>query len=153
LKLTLSFVPSENRKEYLPLLLMADESEKAVNQYLNESDLYALNSYDGLAGVMVFTTVDVSTIELKNIALMSEYRGWGLGKKIIMEALSLYKKKGVKKVIVGTANSSLDTIAFYQKAGFRMKEIRKDFFSDYPEPIFENGIRALDMVMFEMELT
>jgi ribosomal protein S18 acetylase RimI-like enzyme len=153
LKLTLSFVPSENRKEYLPLLLMADESEKAVNQYLNESDLYALNSYDGLAGVMVFTTVDVSTIELKNIALMSEYRGWGLGKKIIMEALSLYKKKGVKKVIVGTANSSLDTIAFYQKVGFRMKEIRKDFFSDYPEPIFENGIRALDMVMFEMELT
>lgn len=31
----------------------------------------------------------------------------------------------------------------------RMFDIRHDFFSAYPEPIIENGIRALDMVLFE----
>ena len=55
-------------------------------------------------------------------------------------------------MIVGTANSSIDNIAFYQKLGFRMAEIKRDFFKAYPTPIFENGIRALDMIVFEKEL-
>lgn len=33
-----------------------------------------------------------------------------------------------------------------------MVEIKKDFFKNYPIPIYENGIRALDMVMFEKKL-
>ena len=55
-------------------------------------------------------------------------------------------------MIVGTANSSIDNIAFYQKLGFRMAEIKRDFFKAYPTPIFENGIIALDMIVFEKEL-
>lgn len=42
--------------------------------------------------------------------------------------------------------------AFYQKSGFRMLGIRRDYFADYPEPIIENGIRGLDMVLFERQL-
>ncbi|WP_248736981.1 GNAT family N-acetyltransferase [Neobacillus rhizosphaerae] len=79
-------------------------------------------------------------------------RGNGLGKLVVKEAFHLYKNKGLDKMIVGTANSSIDNLAFYQKLGFRMVEIKKDFFKNYPEPIFENGIRALDMVMFEKDL-
>jgi len=30
--------------------------------------------------------------------------------------------------------------------------VRKGYFDDYPLPVVEDGIRALDMVMFEMEL-
>lgn len=56
-------------------------------------------------------------------------------------------------MIVGTANSSIGNLAFYQKVGFRITEVKKDFFSKYPEPIFENGIQALDMIMFEKNLS
>ena len=31
-----------------------------------------------------------------------------------------------------------------------MSGVRKDYFSDYPDPLIENGISAVDMVMFEM---
>jgi hypothetical protein len=30
--------------------------------------------------------------------------------------------------------------------------VRKGYFDDYPVAVVENGIRARDMVMFEMEL-
>jgi ribosomal protein S18 acetylase RimI-like enzyme len=152
MKLTLSPVDIENRIDYLPLLLIADESQDAVNKYIPEGDLYSIKSHDQLSGVILFTPVNEKTVELKNFALLPEFRGKGLGKAVIKEALSLYKCKGVKKVMVGTANSSINNIAFYQKAGFRMYEIKRDFFLEYPEPIFENGIRAIDMVMFEIEL-
>nr|MBP6562703.1 hypothetical protein [Neisseriaceae bacterium] len=50
-------------------------------------------------------------------------------------------------VFVGTANSSLNQLGFYQKAGFRLSHIVPNYFIDhYPDPIIENGLRALDMV-------
>jgi ribosomal protein S18 acetylase RimI-like enzyme len=152
MKLTLSPVGLESRKEYLPLLMIADESEDAVNKYISEGDLYSIKRNGDLAGVILFTPVNDLTVELKNFALLSDFRGKGLGKALINHALSLYKNRGLKRIIVGTANSSIDNIAFYQKAGFRMYEIKRDFFLDYPEPIYENGIRALDMVMFDINL-
>jgi hypothetical protein len=76
----------------------------------------------------------------------------GLGKIAIKQAFTLYQSTGMQKMIVGTANSSIDNIAFYQKLGFRMAEIKRDFFKAYPTPIFENGIIALDMIVFEKEL-
>lgn len=53
---------------------------------------------------------------------------------------------------VGTANSSISNIAFYQKAGYRLDSIQHDFFSNYKEPIFENGIQAIDLLYFSKEL-
>ncbi|EDL66272.1 GNAT family N-acetyltransferase [Bacillus sp. SG-1] len=152
MKLLLSPVRLENRRDYLPLLLIADESEDAVNSYIDEGEMFSIHYNDHMAGVILFTPVNKGTLELKNFAIVPEFRGKGLGKAAINEALSLYKKRNVKQIIVGTANSSIDNIAFYQKAGFRMNEIKRDFFSEYTEPIYENGIRALDMVMFEKKL-
>ena len=42
--------------------------------------------------------------------------------------------------------------AFYQKLGFNMTEIRRDYFTqNYPEPIWENGIQCKHMIMFEYD--
>lgn len=51
-------------------------------------------------------------------------------------------------LLVGTASAALDNIAFYQKCGFRMFEIRRDFFDYIQPPVYENGIRLLDMIVF-----
>jgi hypothetical protein len=62
---------------------------------------------------------------------------------------------GVRRAIVGTGNSGIGQLAFYQKAGFRLWRIERDFFSPargYPEGIEENGIPLRDMVWLDMEL-
>ncbi|WP_286230845.1 GNAT family N-acetyltransferase [Neobacillus mesonae] len=142
-------VDQQNRLQYLDYLLLADESEIAVNTYINDGDLFSIRFEDEMIGVALFTYHSEQVVELKNIALDPKHRGKRLGKLVVTKAFSFYKRKGIRKIIVGTANSSIGNLAFYQKLGFRMFEIKKDFFKDYPEPIFENGIRALDMVMFE----
>ena len=142
----------EERKNFINYLLLADENEEIVNEYINNGDLFSITVLDKVVGVALFISESPKTIELKNIALLADYRGKGLGKEILKLASALYKNKSFKKMTVGTANSSIDNIAFYLKAGFRIVGIRKGFFAKYPEPIYENGIQAIDMIMFEKDL-
>lgn len=141
-----------NRETFLPQLLLADESEVAVRKYLDTGTLYKINCGEMLVGVALVVPQTDTTIELKNIAIVPKYQGKGIGKEILRQLTEKCQKDGYQTVLVGTANSSIDNIAFYQKAGFRMEAIEKDFFSHYPEPIYENGIRALDMIFFSKQL-
>ncbi|GAA0453588.1 GNAT family N-acetyltransferase [Alkalibacillus silvisoli] len=149
----LKSVSKQNREQFLSYLLLADESEDIVKQYIDKGDMFSIQVGNEIAGVSLFTYPSRDVVELKNIALAPEFRGIGLGKLVIYEACKIYVNKRICKMIVGTANSSIANIAFYQKVGFRLSEIKKNFFMGYPEPIYENGIRALDMVMFEKDLT
>ena len=54
---------------------------------------------------------------------------------------------------VGTANAGTGQLAFYQKCGFEIDGIDRDFFRrNYPDPIFENGIECRHMVRLRIEL-
>lgn len=130
------------RLPLLPLLLIADESEEIVQTYIDEGTMYEIAMDDG----EVVGVVQVIGDEIKNLAIAPGNQGQGLGKKAIK---LLQEQPHVSKLVVGTANSSIDNLAFYQKCGFRFSDIRRDFFLKYPEPIFENGIRAIDMLMLE----
>ncbi|WP_256218249.1 N-acetyltransferase [Bacillus sp. MUM 116] len=146
-------VGQEKRILYFDYLILADESEEAVKEYIYDGEMFVI-CWDGIpVGVTLFIFHANDMVELKNIAIVEEFRGSGIGKQVVMEAIKKYRSKGMKKMLVGTANSSIANIAFYQKVGFRMVEIKKDFFKKYPTPIYENGIRALDMVMFEKDLS
>lgn len=140
------------REAYLDLLKLADEGEAAVRNYLHDGRLFVARSGDEVLGAALYAPVDGDTVELKNIALYEEARGKGTGRALIEDGIARHTEMGFTRMIVGTANSSIGNLAFYQKCGFRMYGIRKGFFLTYPEPIWENGIRAFDMVMFEREL-
>ena len=53
---------------------------------------------------------------------------------------------------VGTGDSPL-TIPFYEKCGFKKSHIKENFFADnYDHPIFECGVRLVDMIYLRKEL-
>ncbi|WP_295873049.1 GNAT family N-acetyltransferase [uncultured Zhongshania sp.] len=135
----------------MELLLTADPDKKAVLAYLADSKLLVLRDKDKLAGVAVLVEQG-GLFELKNIAVSTEYQGQGVAKLMIADIKRLAKDLGAKVLWVGTGNSSLSQLALYQKCGFRMHEIKSGFFDSYPEPIFENGIRCIDMVRLRVEL-
>ncbi|MFC4802884.1 GNAT family N-acetyltransferase [Neobacillus sp. GCM10023253] len=151
-KVVLKPVEWDQRLSFFDLLLLADESEEIVNKYILEGEMYSIKYKGATAGVMLFTFHLDHVVEIKNMAISEKYQGMGIGKMAIKESFVVYRSRGFNKMIVGTANSSIANLAFYQKAGFRMSEIKKDFFKKYPDPIYENGIRALDMVLFEKNL-
>ncbi|TFE01598.1 GNAT family N-acetyltransferase [Jeotgalibacillus salarius] len=148
----LKTVPFEQRNDYIDWLLLADDSKNAVLSYLEDGDLYAVHTQGMIVGVVLLILLSKSTVELKNIAVAADFRGKGIGKAVIEEVVQMNAEKGFTSMVVGTANSSIENLVFYQKAGFRMMSIKKDFFADYEPPVYENGIRAFDMVMFERKL-
>ncbi|MFT6045439.1 MAG: ribosomal protein S18 acetylase RimI-like enzyme [Arenicella sp.] len=137
--------------DLMELLLTADPDKKAVLAYLADSKLLVSRDKDKLAGVAVLVEQG-GQFELKNIAVSTEYQGQGVAKLMIADIKRLAKDLGAKALWAGTGNSSLSQLALYQKCGFRMHEIDAGFFDSYPEPIFENGIRCIDMVRLRVEL-
>jgi ribosomal protein S18 acetylase RimI-like enzyme len=137
--------------ELMDLLLTADPDKAAVLSYLTCSEVLVCRSKGALVGIAVLVKA-AEVFELKNIAVLIEYQGKGFAKSMINQAKRMAKNSGAKAIEVGTGNSSLSQLALYQKCGFRMHSIEPDFFKSYPEPIFENGIRCIDMVRLRLEL-
>ena len=57
----------ENKKQFLPLLLLADEQEDMINRYLDKGTMYVLDD-DGVKCECVVTDEGNGILEIKNIA-------------------------------------------------------------------------------------
>ncbi len=146
-------IHKDRRASYLNLLLIGDEDEKVVKSYINEGSLFTIVYEKKEIGVVqCLTDEEESAVEVKNIGLKKAYRGKGIGSKVIKKLEALYECNHYSKMIVGTADSSLENIAFYKKAGFYQSGVKKNFFLQYVPPIYENGLQAIDMIMFEKKL-
>lgn len=132
------------------LLLLADETVEAINQYIFTSEVYLWNNGDLDIAVMALHENSTTEIELKNIAVTESWRNKGIGSILIDKAKELATEKHYTSLLVGTSDTGLQQIRFYEKNGFIRKGIRKDFFiENYSFPIYENGVQMRDMVMLE----
>ena len=57
-----------NKKQYLHLLLLADEQENMIDRYLERGTMYVLEE-DGVKAECVVTDEGSGVLELKNIAV------------------------------------------------------------------------------------
>jgi N-acetylglutamate synthase-like GNAT family acetyltransferase len=133
----------------IPILRQAEESERALRWSLaNLSDAVYCMEQDGQpigAATMQWRS---DPCEIMELAIAPGRHGQGLGKQLVAWLVEEACRRGKRAVLVGTANSSIDNIAFYQKAGFRMDHIRPDYFWYYRQPHYENGIQIRDMLVF-----
>lgn len=135
------------------LFLLADPSREMIERYIREGHTFVGMHEDRViaAIVLVFTASDV--VEIKNVAVLPEHQGKGIGSLLIRFAIEWAQKNGSRSIVIGTGNSSLTQLSLYQKLGFRMDHIIKDFFTDnYAEPIVENGLLCRDMVVLTRDL-
>ena len=139
-----------NKKQYLDLLLLADEQEDMIDRYLADGDMFALYD-DNLKSVCVVTAIDEETCELKNIATYKEYQGKGYAKALIKYISGLYKNN-YKTMFVGTGEVPA-ILSFYESCGFEKSHRIRNFFTDnYDHLIFEDGIQLVDMVYLKKKL-
>lgn len=149
--------PGPEREVYLPLLLLADEPEP-LRGYMQTGDLYALTTSDGepLGVALVLPCAEApATSELKAVAVDQSRHNRGLGQRLLRDVLADLRNRGCRRVVVGTSNAGIGQIAFYQKAGFRLWRIERDYFTPakgYDPAERENGLPHRDMVWFDQEL-
>lgn len=133
------------------LLLLADESKEAIDKYIADCEIYVIKNYSKDLGACAVQLMNNHTIEIKNLAILPLYRNLGIGRWCLQQIEAKYKGKDI---LVGTGDSSLDALRFYQNNGFVKFDIRKNFYLDnYPHPIMENGTQLKDQIVLRKAAT
>jgi len=151
--LTVRPASSAEIEELIPLLLLAEPSERGLRWGLANlvDTVYRMDDGDRLVGAATMKW-RAEPCELMELAIAPELQGEGYGRQLVVWLIEEARRRGKRQMLVGTANSSIGNIAFYQKVGFRMDHIRPDYFWYYGEDAFENGIRIRDMLVFRYDL-
>ena len=141
---------NENKKQFISLLLLADEQENMIDRYIEKGTMYVLED-DNVKAECVVTDEGNGILEIKNIAVDPENRGMGYGKTLIDFIASQYADE-YSILQVGTGDSPL-TIPFYEKCGFVWSNKIPNFFTDnYDHPIYEGSVQLIDMVYLQRHI-
>ena len=140
----------QDKKQYLGLLLLADEQEDMIDRYLERGTMYVLED-GGVRAECVVTDEGNGILELKNLAVEPAAQGRGYGKAMVDFLVRTYKEQ-YAVLQVGTGDSP-STIPFYEACGFRRHHLVKNFFIDhYDHPIYEGGVHLTDMVYLQRKI-
>lgn len=141
---------TENKKQYLDLLFLADEQESMIDRYLERGELFVLDD-NGVKAICVVTDEGNGVCELKNIAVASESQRQGYGKKLINYLATHYSGK-YAQMIVGTGDVP-SAMGFYESCGFEYSHRIENVFTDnYDHQMVEEGILLKDMIYLKQNI-
>lgn len=141
-----------NKKQFLSLLLLADEQESMIDRYLDRGDLFVMYvDEESWIAVAVVTNEEEGVYELKNLAVDPAYQRKGIGRQMVDFLCRHYQQTG-HTMLVGTGDSR-QTVSFYQSCGFTYSHTLRGFFTEnYDHPIIEDGKVLTDMIYFRKDL-
>lgn len=140
----------DNKKQYLHLLLLADEQEDMMDRYLERGRMYVLED-GGVRCECVVTEEGGGVLEIKNLATVPEFQRKGYAKALIDFLVGEYAGR-YSVLQVGTGDSPM-TVPFYEKCGFVRSHVLPRFFTDhYDHPIYEGGVQLIDMIYLRRQL-
>ncbi|MDF1504677.1 GNAT family N-acetyltransferase [Roseisolibacter sp. H3M3-2] len=146
-------VPAAEHEAVVPLLLLAELSERALRWSLaNLSDVVYRANLDGALVAAATMRWRDDPCELVELAVAEAAHGRGVGRAVVAWLLEEARRREKSAMLVGTANSSIGNLAFYQKCGFRMDHVRKDYFWYDRSGRSEHGIPTLDLLVFRYDL-
>ena len=102
---------TSNKKQFLDLLLLADEQESMIDKYLERGEMFALYD-DGLKAISVVTCEGEGIYEIKNIAVCPSSQRKGYGKRLVDYLFGYYQGR-CSVMLVGTGDTP-STLSFYE---------------------------------------
>ena len=70
---------------------------------------------------------------ITNVAVLPEYRGKGIGSKMLAEYIRVVREKGITAMTLEVRPSNQSAIALYEKFGFHSVGLRKGYYQDNGE--------------------
>lgn len=89
-----------------------------LNQSARER-IWIVEKEGSVKGCIAIVEISDYQAQLRWFILHPELRGWGLGKKLINEAVQFCKDQGYQSIILGTISNLHTAAALYKAAGFK----------------------------------
>lgn len=108
------------------LLLLADETKEAIEKYIYNCEVYLVTQEEKPIAVFALYRLSDTEIEIKNIAIVNELQGKGIGSTLINEVKQIAKAGNYKSLIVDTGDASTEQIRFYEKNSLEKYALKKN---------------------------
>lgn len=133
----------------------ADDSPSEIAAYKQLGEILVATDNDQILGhVQMVETPERGIFEIKSIAVLEERRSGGIGSALLTAAIARCRDNGACLLRLATAAASTDALKFYQRHGFRIRAVIRDFYvaeRGYA-PAEYNGIALRDEVILDLEV-
>ena len=147
--------PGAARRALLPLIRLAEDSESQIASVIDEGTAYVVDDGDTTIGIVLVLDHGGSERELRYVAIAEAHQRKGLGKAMLADVDAAEEARGTKRLVVGTSCADTGNLDFYQRCGYRLLSIERDYFTPargYPPDFVINGLPAVDMVWMDRHL-
>lgn len=135
------------------LLLSADPSPVMVASYVNRAFKFAAQIDHKLVGVLLLLPTHPRTLEIVNLAISQRQQNQGIGTQLLQFAENWAHQKHYRTLEIAPGSTSFGPLYLYQKQGFRITSIERNFFSrHYPQTIWENKLILKDLIRLQKTL-
>jgi ribosomal protein S18 acetylase RimI-like enzyme len=145
------------RGELRPLFAMAEDSTAQLDSYLDAGQVLVALAGDRVVGhLQLVDDGDPQSSEIKNMAVEPSFRRRGVGRTLLEAAVDLVRAQRRTIIVVATAAADIDSLRFYQRAGFRMRSVERDAFTPgrgYPPHSRLEGIELRDRIWLDLRVT
>lgn len=146
----------QGRDILLPLFRLADDSDQQLLAYYGKGDVFVARIGAAIIGhAQIIDTSDTGVLELKSIAVGTEWQGKGAGRLLVASVVDHCAAQRATRLIVSTATADIENLRFYQRQGFRMDRIVRDAFGPaqgYADGASVNGIPLKDQIFFSFDI-
>lgn len=142
---------TENKKEYLDLLLLTDPQEDMIDRYLDTGDMFALYEGKELCTLAVVTLLKNRECEIRNLVTTYGHGSKGYTRAMI-HFLSEHYRSECDTMYVGTWNYG-ESLRVYKRCGFEYSHTLPNYYlNNYEEPIYLDGEQITDMIYLKKPL-
>ena len=144
-----------SRDELQHLFAEADDSESEIAAYRDLGDVLIAEVDGEIVGhALIIETGEPGTFEVKSLAVREGLRSRGIGAALIRAACDHCRGRDGRMLQLATAAASIPALQFYQRQGFRIRHVIRDFYSAERgyRPIELNGIPLRDEVILDLDL-
>jgi GNAT superfamily N-acetyltransferase len=144
------------RAELRALFELAEDSAEQLDAYLELGRVLVAARGPRIVGhLQLVPTGRGGEFELKNMAVLPEAQGSGVGRALVTAAAQACSGEGAKRLLVATAAADTGNLRFYQRTGFRMLSVERDAFTPetgYEQPVMIDGVPLRDRVWLDRQL-
>lgn len=134
-----------------PLFELAEDSRTELDAYIDEGRVLVARESGRIVGHLQLTESSPGALEVKNMAVAESHQGRGIGRALLEAAIALAAEEGCAGIVVATAAADTGNLRFYQRLGFRMRDIERDAFTAATgyDSVVLDGIELRDRVWLD----